>query len=149
MATINLELTGKVKWAKVQAGQADTKFNADGVYTVNFYPQSEKTWRVIERSGIQKKRKTDDDGDFIQLTRNHQALVKGQVQVYGPPRVTYLGETFSGEIGNGSLVIVGVSVYDTKKGKGQRLNFIDIRELVEFNKTISDQDDEIDLPPLD
>lgn len=39
------------------------------------------------------------------------------------------------DIGNGSLVVVNVSYYDTAKGKGHRLESINVLDLVEYQKS--------------
>jgi hypothetical protein len=45
-------------------------------------------------------------------------------------------------IGNGSKVKVSVAVYDTVKGKGQRLESIQVLDLIEYEKG------EYELPPV-
>ena len=147
MSTTNYELTGKVNWAKLREELKDTRFNKEGTYNIDFYPQSQRTWDIIERSGLQLKHSTSEDGEFLRIRRNHQGLVKGDLVTWGPPKVFLNGENFTGNIGNGSLVSINISVYDSVKGKGHRLNSVNVLELVEYEggvKTISDQEEEFE-----
>lgn len=132
MATKFYTWTGKVKWAKVREDQKDTKFDDAGVYSIVLYPD-EAAMASIKESGIQNEWKTDEDGDYITLRRRHEQIIKRELATFGPPEVNYERKPFTGSIGNGSTVAVNVAVFDTKKGKGSRLERITIRELVEYN----------------
>ena len=152
MTTTTVSLTGKISWAKLTPQNADKKFDPAGAYVLNFYPQSQKTWDTIQKAGLQLQTREDDMGKFITLRRRHEQVLKGETVVFGPPPVTKNSEPFTGLIGNGSLARVGLTTFDTRRGKGHRLNSVDILELVEYNKknTLSDTDETgPELPSLD
>jgi hypothetical protein len=144
MATKHYEFTGKVKWAKLSEANKDTMFDPDGVYTLNLYPQDQKTWDIYADSGIRTHLrkdevtpKEDEDGKFITFRRKHKQMFSGEIQELGPPALTYEGDFFIGIVPNGSTITVRVAAFDSRKGIGHRLNSVVINELAELEEGIT------------
>lgn len=150
MATTYHKWKGAFKWAKVHEGQKDTQFDERGWYSLNLYPQDKATWKDIDASGIKVKRRTDEDGEFIQLKRIHEGEIGGSHTVFGPPKVFIMTEDgpnpFGGAIGNGSKGVVNVALFDSRYGKGHRLNSILVTDLVEYEGGNGGNREEMELP---
>jgi hypothetical protein len=133
MATKQYKLPGKVAWAKV--------FTPDeylGVkkYKLNFFPDNEEQFK---NTGIRTQAKSNNKPDFNVPIGNYYTLsrpvskeINNEVVEFDAPKVyDSEGGIFNeGIIGNGSSVEVKFSVYDTKMGKGHRLEAIRVTELV-------------------
>jgi len=132
MATKTVYLSGTCKWAKL--AKPDEKYNR---YAINLYMDT-KSEDVFKKSGMQNEVKKDKDGlAFISLGRPLEKLMKGEVVKFGPPVVLNVSNDPYPEddlplIGNGSEVTCKVSVYDTMKGKGHRLEAVRIDNLVVY-----------------
>lgn len=129
MATREVYLSGKAKWAKVY--KPDEKYRN---WTINVYlnPDSVKAYQA---SGMSMAYKEDDDGKFITFRRPEAKLIKNEMVKFAPPKVVNKdGEPISDNIGNGSDVTVKVLVYDTVKGPGHRLEAVRVDKLVEYAK---------------
>lgn len=143
MSTKYYKWNGTFKWARVYPDDIDTDFIEEGEYHVNFYPDDE-SWDSIEESGLKLKKREDDDGSYITLRRRQEGERNGEIIVYGPPKVYLHAEPdFTGKIGNGSKGTVNVQVYDGRKGKGHRLNAINVTELVEYTPGTFDPSKEL------
>ena len=134
MTTQLIELEGIASWAKVFENNRD--MNADfhgegGAYTVDVQLEKEELDKLT-KSGSRLKPKLGDDGVSIRFKRKH-IHPGGIEELGGPPKVVGPEkETINGIIGNGSRVKVYVSVYDTKLGKGTRLEGMQVVDLVEY-----------------
>lgn len=138
MAHTTLYLTGMCEWAKVH--DPDTKFNSEGVYTVNLYPD-DKSQELFDKAGLRLKKKNGTNGQpFYSFRRVHSVLRNGEVVIYGRPAVFKDGEQFDGKIGNGSVVTLKVEVYDTAKGIGHRLAAVRVDELVAYDDVLKADD---------
>jgi hypothetical protein len=127
MATQYLKFKGPCKWAQVY--KQDDKYNN---YKIQLYLNAETKAAYI-KSGIQVGIKTDEDGEYVVFRRPHAKLIKGDVANLGPPKVEDKDRNpFTQTIGNGSIVEVDVSVYDTIKGKGHTLNAVKVIDHVEY-----------------
>jgi hypothetical protein len=131
--------SGRIKWAKVYDHNKDTKYDPEGIYTINFYP---KDVEAVKASGIQTSSREDEDGVYFTLRRKHEQLFGKKLEVLGPPEVKYQKLDYMDAIGNLSEVIINVAVFDTRKGKGHRLERVTITKLVEYVPEVS-ADDEI------
>lgn len=155
--TEQIRMKGTISWAKVY--EPDTAFGAEK-FKIDFYPETEADWKVFKDSGIQKKVKENEQGKFFQLDRPAFKLIQGKIVNFTGPIIedkdgkvivdyvnsegkriySYEGKekpTRRGSpilIGNGSKVEVTVSVYDTFKGKGQRLDKVKVLDLIEFKR---------------
>jgi hypothetical protein len=142
MATKFYTWTGTINWPKLTEEFKDTKYDDNGIYSVNFYPTN---FEAVKESGIQVEPKMDKEtGDlYFKLSRKHMQVFKNEIKTLGPPEVRYNREPYTGAIGNGSKVTVNVGIFDTKKGKGHRLERVTVNELVEYVSTPKDEDDVI------
>lgn len=134
MSTQLIELEGIASWAKVFENNRDTNedFHGEGgAYTIDVQLEKEELDKLTN-SGSRLKPKLTDDGISIRFKRKH-IHPAGIEELGGPPKVVDAEKNlFSGLIGNGSKVKVYVSVYDTKMGKGTRLEGLQVTDLVEF-----------------
>lgn len=152
MATTYWNVKGNIKWAKVYEPD---DYLGQKKYVLNFYPSDGAEWEKVQKSGIQSTVKEDTDGKFIILRRPVSKLIGENLVIFTPPEITGAVEVHytndegekirsynKGEvknvqrvgdatpIGNGSLGIVNFSSYDTRQGKGCRLEGIRILDLV-------------------
>jgi len=89
---------------------------------------------------------TEEGDDLVKLGRNHETRGRdGNVwkEVSGPVKVTHAdGKPWDfekdGAIGNGSTVEVEVTVYQTTKAPGTRLEAVKIIDLVEYAPEVSE-----------
>lgn len=134
MTTQLIELEGIANWAKVFEANRDmnTDFHGEGgAYTVDVQLEKEELDKLT-KSGSRLKPKLGDDGVSIRFKRKH-IHPGGIEELGGPPKVVGPDkEPIDGLIGNGSRVKVYASVYDTKLGKGTRLEGMQVVDLVEY-----------------
>jgi hypothetical protein len=146
MATRKIKLTGKAEWAKVfpenrdMIGFEGQNAECDGKYCIDVYLDPAEA-QTLKAAGSIKKGKVDEDGFKVKFDRKH---IDRFEWAGGPPVVTMNGEprTYDdGPIGNGSLVEVTVSVYDTSRPsiKGTRLEAVNVLELVEYVRQYDDE----------
>ena len=128
-----VELEGIANWAKVYETNRDmnTDFHGEGgAYTVDVQLEKEELDKLT-KSGSRLKPKLGDDGISIRFKRKH--IHPSIPEFGGPPKVVGPDkEPIDCLIGNGSKVKVYVSVYDTKLGKGTRLEGMQVVDLVEY-----------------
>lgn len=128
MATKYVYLSGKTKWAKLR--KPDDKYNN---FQLPLY-LDKKSWELYDTLGLSLSKKKDDDGDFVTFKRPVSKLIKNEIVEFGPPKVLSKDNSeFDGLVGNGSEVTVKISVYDTMKGPGHRLETVRVEKLVEYN----------------
>jgi hypothetical protein len=149
---------GKVKWAKVYTPD---EFRGAVRWGLQFYPKDKKELEALKATGIQKKFKSDEDGDFVNLSRSTTKLIKNKLVNFTPPiiydkdgttlvyyadddgkivrsydddgkSVRRVGEPVL--IGNGSTVAVTISVYPTAMGPGNRLESVKVLDLIVYEK---------------
>lgn len=135
MTTQLIELEGIASWAKVFENIRDmnTDFHGEGgAYTVDVQLEKEELDKLT-KSGSRLKPKLGDDGVSIRFKRKH-VHPGGIEELGGPPKVVGPDKELLDNvlIGNGSRVKVYVSVYDTKLGKGTRLEGMQVVDLVEY-----------------
>lgn len=137
MATQHIFLTGLCKWAKVHA--PDKEY---GYYGMNLY-LDKAAKKVFNDSGLRLEIKEDEDGEFIRVRRDPEKLRDWDQEK--PTVLIHEGDEylpFTKNIGNGSLVTAKIQVYDSKKGKGHRLEAVAVEELVPWET----EENEEDLP---
>lgn len=161
MATSYYNVKAKLKWAKVY--EPDEYAGAER-WMVNVYPVDGKEWEKIQKSGLQSQPKEDEDGKYIVLRRPTKKLIGENLVIFCPPEITGAFEVTyvdkegnkvrsynKGEktverkgnteiIGNGSTAIVNFCVYDTRQGKGGRLESIKILDLVGVEERVKEED---------
>ena len=155
MATTWVNLKGSIEWAKVYEPD---EYAGDKRWSVNFYPANGSEWDKFRKSGMQLEVKENSDGEkFIKLRRPFKRLFGDDVTFFAPPEINGAVEvkyvdkdnkkvtsfvkgsgvevTTIGEqklLGNGTVVIANICVFDTAKGKGHRLESLKVLELVEY-----------------
>lgn len=136
MATKTYTLYGTCKWAKVQPDQLDLNYDKETkAWKIDLY-LTPGSLEIFEKSGLQLKLRSDDDGQYIQLKRPEKKIFNDTIEELAPPYVIdAAGENFTGRVGNGSKVAVEVDVYDTRKGKGHTLVGIQVHDLVPYEDT--------------
>lgn len=132
MATKEIYMTGKIKWAK-GLKDMDEKFKS---YSAAFYP-TDKSMNEYKQLGLKTKFRMDDEGESFSVRRPDSKIFKDELKKFGPPEVFVEkdGETIPVDpytVGNGSDVTVKLSVYDTGYGKGSRLEAVRVDNLIEF-----------------
>lgn len=167
MATEYFNIKGKLKYAKVY--EPDSYAGAER-WKTNFYPYDGKEWEKVMKSGIQTVPKEDADGKYITLRRDCKKAIKDDLVIFSPPELTgavevsyvddegnrlrsYNKGDYKGkvsrkgdpvDIGNGTVAIVNFSVYETKQGKGHRLESIRILDLVGYERKEEPTEEEKD-----
>lgn len=119
------------KWCKVH-----TPDKTYGNYTLDLYPD-ELSWELYNDSGLDLKKRENEDGTFIKLRREPERLIAGDVVNIGGPKVWILDSEgnkteFTENIGNGSRIVCKVSVYQGRRGVGHRLEEVLVEDLVEY-----------------
>lgn len=128
MATKYYYLSGTAKWAKLR--KPDDKYNN---FQCPLY-LDKKSLELYKTLGLGLKVREDDEGTFVTFKRPVSKMIKNEVVEFGPPKVLNADNTeFDGLVGNGSEVTVKISVYDTMKGPGHRLETVRVEKLVEYN----------------
>lgn len=142
MATKFYTFKGKVAWAKVHEPD---EYLGVKKWKVNFFPENEAEFKS---TGVQLRAKNNTNsnnnvpiGTFYALSRPVSKTFGDKVEQFEPPVVfDNEGNKYDGIIGNGSVVEVRISVYDTRMGKGHRLEGIKVLELVELEPLESKED---------
>lgn len=111
-------------------------------YQVDGYVDAE--WdQIIQKEGIQLKRREDDKGVYYKFKRPSEGMRNGKVIEYSAPDVRLsTGEVvdgipqtvkFEGKVGNGSKGVLKLEVYTGGKGVGTRWVGSRIDKLVEYD----------------
>jgi len=160
LATKWISIKGRLFWPMVY--EPDEAFG-DTRWKVNFEPFDEYEWTKFRNSGMQQEPKENNEGTkTITLRRQTRKVFPkdDEATYFTPPEITgavsvsYVdaatGEKIKSykksekktintvgeqvEIGNGSVGIVNVAVFDAQKGKGHRLESIQVLDLVHFER---------------
>lgn len=137
MATSEVYFTGKGKWVRVQI--PDPQFKK---YSLRLYPDTASLdkFKSLQKEGVKNFLKRDEDGDYFNLSRPSEKIIKGVLRAFEPPLVLMPdGQTpmRNVNIGNGSDLTVKVQVYSHKTPNGKdakaiRLESIRVDNLVPF-----------------
>ena len=131
MAAKIFYFSGPVKWAKVYDHNVD-EYGGTEFASIDVYLDEENQKRFKESESRLKVRE-DEDGVFVKFRRNIENRVNPDWG--GTPVVLDAeGEPFNELIGNGSECTVKVTVYDTKMGKGTRLERVRVDKHVAYEK---------------
>lgn len=133
MATTELKLTGKAYWAKVFESNKDSNedfHGPGGAYTIQLVVEQDML-DAYAATGGRIQSKVTEQGVCLNFKRKHTHHIE---PFGGPPQVVDAeSQPWSGTIiGNGSTVEVALTVYDTKMGKGTRLEGVRVVESVEL-----------------
>lgn len=136
MATQIFYLEGTVNWAKVKEPVLKYGSKTDYEWTLDFIPDDKDAFK---KTGSRKN--LGDVG--AKLNRATQHIDKnGDIVSDDPPKVLLLNketgenEPYDGLIGNGSKALVKIAVYDTRMGKGTRLEGLVVLDLVPYGGTV-------------
>jgi len=134
MASKTYKLTGTAMWAKVFPHNMDKNedfHGPGGAYTIDVIVEQEAKDEFVA-TGARTSPKVTDEGVAIKFKRKHNhpsiADFGGAPQVVDADSNDWDGTL----IGNGSTVEVAYTVYDTKMGKGCRLEGVRVVDLVEL-----------------
>lgn len=150
MASKTIYLTGTAEWAKVYENNRDMNegfHGPDGAYTIDLIMDKENM-DELAATGSRLSSKADEAGLRVKFKRKH---THPTIPAFGGAPQVVKGdtrddtETFTSIIGNGSTVEIAVTVYDTKMGKGTRLEGVRVIDLVEYE---SPEDGEERQPAL-
>ena len=110
----------------------DNKFSEPGVWHISVI-LDEASKAAYAASGIQVKPKDYEGQSYIKFSRPTQKLMRNELVIFEPPAVVDgTGTPVTDLVGNKSKVTVKVSVFDTMRGKGHRLESIRVDELVVY-----------------
>lgn len=126
MATQYYNFKGTLRWGRLNTPDDMYK----NYYAEIYMDEAEAT--KVKASGLQLKFKEDENGHYVKFRRPETKEIKNELVKFEAPKVTLNGEPYEGIVGNGSLINLNVVVYDTRKGKGHRLNSVEVLELVEY-----------------
>lgn len=136
MSAEMIELEGELHWAKLFERNRDTNedfHGPGGAYTVDVI-LDKKELDKLTKSGSRLKPKMVEDGIAVRFKRKH-IHPAGIEELGGPPRVADKDKNLwdsSINIGNGSKGKIYASVYETKMGKGTRLEGVQVTDFVEY-----------------
>ena len=134
MASETTKITGIAQWAKVFPHSKDKNedfHGPGGAYTLDLVVEQEELDKFVA-TGSRTKPRATDDGVVVKFKRKH---THPSIEVFGgPPQVVDAdaNEWDGSLIGNGSEVEVAFTVYDTKMGKGTRLEGVRVINHVEL-----------------
>lgn len=121
-------------------------------YSLTLYPDP-KSWKVFREVALQQHIKEDEEGKFLRFkkpVKKPWKLKENESPNFDAPTVsTADGNAWPEDklIGNGSEVTVKIEVYDTKMGRGARIEGVRVDKWVEYKKPEEDinedPDDEI------
>lgn len=140
-----VDVHGKIKFCHA------VSFNKYDKWSVTLYPTKDslEVIRDLQAQGLKNVMKKDDDGYFIQFSREPTKLIRGKVVAFSAPKVIDReGKPFDGnKIGWGSDATIRLEVYthgtpNGGKAKAARWDSVRIDNLVPFEV-------DRDMPPAD
>lgn len=134
MASETIYITGKSHWAKLFPYNKDKNedfHGPGGAYTVDLEVDQEELGKFVA-SGARTTPRVLEDMTTIKLKRKHTHNTIPEFG--GPPQVVDADKnTWDGSlVGNGSELECAITIYDTKMGKGVRLEGVRVIEHVEL-----------------
>jgi len=151
-----IKVRGRATWARVQKDNFDD-YRGSKNWKICLFPTKEEE-KKIKEAGSQVRVKYDDgeksgvEGKYYQFKRQVEKDWGRGVEPLTPVEVTYRGEEYTDNIGNGSEVELTLEIYPTKNfGNGTRLVAVDVIDLIEYVKPeeSSEEDEEDQEPPFD
>lgn len=141
MATNTIELTGIIEWAKLFESNRDNgeyDIETDGATTVDLIMDDE-TYQAMKDAGVRKQGKPDQEGRGTKVKfkrawkdKYDRSWADGAPSVFKPDGTVWDLDT-DGLIGNGSMGVVFLDVYDTKMGKGCRLSGVQVIDHIQYD----------------
>ena len=149
MASQLYSVTGTANWAKLferNRDKGEFHVETDGATTIDLLLDKEGL-DTMKKAGSRLRPKITDEGVVIKFKR---PWVHQSIEAFGgAPRVVNKDdEPWDTEIsvGNGSQVEVFFSVYDTKMGKGTRLEGVRVLDLIEYEAPEGENKGGVKLP---
>ena len=130
MAANQYYISGTANWARLREDNMD-EYGGKQFYSM-VLELDEASEILLKESGSRLKVARNEANKYqVKLRRNH--VNEAIPEFGGPPEVIdNTGAPFSGLIGNGSKVTAKIVVYDTKMGKGTRLEKVRVDDLVVY-----------------
>ena len=124
-------ITGIGNWCKFYEHNKDS-FGDKEFYSVDMLLDEDNAKR-LSATGAKQKLLVQEDGLVkVKIRRNHENPIP---EFGGPPVVMDIeGKPFTDLIGNGSKLTLKLCVYNSKFGKGVRLEKVRIDELVKYER---------------
>lgn len=148
MATQTYKFSGLAKWSRLREDQLQEFENPDGTSrgpfaSINFSFDNKDEEKMFKSLKTKKEFKDDEENGRSYMALRRYVQNDLYPNLGGLPKVfDSEGNTFDGNIGNGSKVTVKVEVYDTKSGRrGTRLIAVRVDDLVEYNPEESENED--------
>ena len=132
-------LTGTCKWAKLK--DPDMKFG--GHWTIDLY-LDEHGLANFKAAELELELRDSDEGQFIKLRRpiSRHDRRNNEIIKFDPPELIDADKKpLDALVGNGSHVTCKVSVFNTVKGNGHRLEGVKVNKLEEYGGVIGDVDE--------
>jgi hypothetical protein len=132
MATTFHYFTGKTKWPKIRPDRPDD-YQGVKAWKIPVYLDKDNI-KALQDAGLRMRPKKDEDGSFVTFRRPLNKEIGGKIVDFDPPTVIDKNNQPLDPkiIGNGSVVTVKISAFDTRMGKGHRLESVRVEELVEY-----------------
>jgi hypothetical protein len=132
LTTKHFYFTGKASWPKVFSHYYDN-YEGQKKWKITLYPDKESI-AALKEAGLRLRAKKDESGTSYTFSRPFTKDINGEIIEFDPPTVLNADNTPFTEkgIGNGSTVTLKVSVFDTRMGKGHRLDTVRVEELVPY-----------------
>lgn len=131
MATETFYFSGEAIFPRLL--KPDTTYNINGVYSIGVTLDA-ASQAEFDKSGIRLKSKSwNGSKPFYTFKRADKGLMRDSLVTFGPPKIIDKDQKpLTKFVGNGSKVTIKVLVFDTRNGKGHRLDTVRVDELVEF-----------------
>lgn len=139
MATNTYYFTGKIEWAKVYQNNLDSYEDGPPFASVQMY-LDEDNLEKFETTGSKLKLKANENGSYVKFKRGPN-LKFGNLW---PEVIDSEGEPFTDLIGNGSIATIKVVVYDSRYGKGTRLEKVRVDEHIVYERDDEQDGDSVD-----
>jgi hypothetical protein len=138
--------TGKAMWAKVFLGIHDD-YEGEKRYTIDLVMTDDEVAKLKE-TGSKRRPKRNEKGEWV--VRFSRPFEHEIVEFGGLPKVLLVSdegkpEPFEGPIGNESDVCIKVAVYDSRMGKGTRLEAVRVDKLIAYEKPSGVEGEDIGL----
>lgn len=134
MTTQTYYFSGEARFAHLY--KADTTFGEPGNWHISVI-LDDPSKEVYAASGMQVRpkglKKDASAPPAVKFSRPTQKVIKDELVKFERPEVVHPdGSKVEGLLGNGSKVTVKVLVFDTMRGKGHRLEKVQVNEFIEY-----------------
>lgn len=134
MATTFHYASGLAKWARVFEHNKDV-YNGEERYTIDLEMTEAEAQKLKDTGSRLRPKVTKDEvtGNLVYTVKFRRDVTHRIPEFGGTPNVIDAeGNPVTDLIGNGSKIVIKYCVYDTKMGKGTRLEAVRVDELVKY-----------------